>query len=121
MIVIKNVIFIVENIGSKIYICYVFYLFVVEEIRKVKLRGVNIIVEICIYYLIFIGNDLIENGMLFKCFFLFRSGEVCDSLWEYICDGILDCICFDYLLVIDEEKVENELGVFGVWGGLSGV
>lgn len=121
LIATKNVISIAEKIGSKIHICHVSHPLVAEEIRKAKARGVNVTAETCTHYLTFTGNDLIENGMLFKCSPPLRTAESCIGLWEYICDGTLDCICSDHSPATDEEKVENKLGAFGAWGGLSGV
>lgn len=121
LIATRNVISIAEKTGSRIHICHVSHPLVAEEIRKAKARGVNVTGETCMHYLMFTGNDLIKNGMLFKCSPPLRTTESCAGLWEYICDGTLDCLCSDHSPATPEEKTEKKLGAFGAWGGLSGV
>lgn len=117
----KNVISIAEKTGSKIHICHVSHPLVAEEIRKAKSKGIDVTGETCTHYLMFTGDDLIHKGMLFKCSPPLRTKEACDGLWEYICDGTLDCVSSDHSPGTIEEKTENHLGAFGAWGGLSGV
>lgn len=121
LIATKNIISIAEKTGGKIHICHVSHPLVAEEIRKAKAKDINVTGETCTHYLMFTGDDLINKGMLFKCSPPLRTEEACAGLWEYICDGTLDCICSDHSPATAEEKTENHLGAFGAWGGLSGV
>ena len=121
LIATKNVISISEKTGGRVHVCHVSHPLVAEEIRKAKAKGINVTGETCTHYLMFSGNDLINKGMLFKCSPPLRTLESCDGLWEYICDGTLDCISSDHSPGTIEEKTENHLGAFGAWGGLSGV
>lgn len=121
LIATKNIISIAEKTNGKIHICHVSHPLVAEEIRKAKAKGINVTGETCTHYLMFTGDDLINKGMLFKCSPPLRTEEACAGLWEYICDGTLDCICSDHSPATSEEKAENHLGAFGAWGGLSGV
>lgn len=121
LIATKNVITIAEKTDSKIHICHVSHPLVAEEIRKAKAKGIKVTGETCTHYLMFTGDDLMHRGMLFKCSPPLRTKEACEGLWEYICDGTLDCISSDHSPGTLEEKTENHLGTFGAWGGLSGV
>lgn len=121
LIATKNVIALAEKTHSRIHICHVSHPLVAEEIRKAKAKGINVTGETCTHYLMFTGDDLINKGMLFKCSPPLRTKEACDGLWEYICDGTLDCISSDHSPGTIEEKTENHLGAFGAWGGFSGV
>lgn len=121
LIATKNVIALAEKTDSRIHICHVSHPLIAEEIRKAKAKGIKVTGETCTHYLMFTGDDLIHKGMLFKCSPPLRTKEACEGLWEYICDGTLDCICSDHSPGTIEEKTENHLGAFGAWGGLSGV
>lgn len=121
LIATKNVISIAKKTGSRIHICHVSHPLVAEEIKKAKSNGIRVTGETCMHYLMFTGDNLIRNGMLFKCSPPLRTPESCEGLWEYISNGTLDCLCSDHSPATPEEKTENNLGAFGAWGGLSGV
>ena len=77
--------------------------------------------ETCMHYLIFSEKELLEKGMIFKCAPPLRSEEARDALWDYVKNGVLAAICSDHSPCRADEKDEAAHGVFGAWGGISGI
>ena len=117
----KNIIDLAREVGTKIHICHVSHPAVAEEIRKAKLEGIDITGETCSHYLTFNRDDVIKNGSLFKCAPPLREAEAVEKMWEYVEDGTLSCVSSDHSPCALEEKSEEEHGVFGAWGGISGI
>lgn len=117
----KNIIDLAREVGTKIHICHVSHPAVAEEIRKAKLEGMDITGETCSHYLTFNREDVIKNGSLFKCAPPLREAEAVEKMWEYVEDGTLSCVSSDHSPCALEEKSEEEHGIFGAWGGISGI
>ena len=117
----KNIIDLAREVGTKIHICHVSHPAVAEEIRKAKLEGIDITGETCSHYLTFNRDDVIKNGSLFKCAPPLREAEAVEKMWEYVEDGTLSCVSSDHSPCALEEKSEEEHGIFGAWGGISGI
>lgn len=117
----QNIIALARENDAKVHICHVSHPEVAEEIRKAQQSGVRITAETCSHYLVYTEDDLIKNGMLFKCAPPLRKKEARDKLWEYVIDGTLSCIGSDHSPSTLEEKSEETNGAFGAWGGISGV
>lgn len=117
----KNIIDLAKETGTKVHICHVSHPDVAEEIRKAKLEGLDITGETCSHYLTFSRDDVIKNGSLFKCAPPLREASAIEKMWEYVEDGTLSCVSSDHSPCALEEKSEEEHGVFGAWGGISGI
>lgn len=117
----KNIIDLAKETGTKVHICHVSHPDVAEEIRKAKLEGLDITGETCSHYLTFSRDDVIKNGSLFKCAPPLREASAIEKMWEYVDDGTLSCVSSDHSPCALEEKSEEEHGVFGAWGGISGI
>lgn len=117
----KNIIDLAKETGTKVHICHVSHPDVAEEIRKAKLEGLDITGETCSHYLTFSRDDVIKNGSLFKCAPPLREADAIEKMWEYVDDGTLSCVSSDHSPCALEEKSEEEHGVFGAWGGISGI
>lgn len=118
---VKTVLELAKRSGARIHICHVSHPDAAEAVKKAKAAGVRATAETCLHYLIFDQQTLIEKGMLYKCSPPLRKKEEARRLWEYVCDGTIDCICSDHSPATAEEKAEGEKGAFGAWGGISGV
>lgn len=117
----KNIIDLAKETKTKVHICHVSHPSVAEEIRKAKLEGVDITGETCSHYLTFSKEDLISNGSLFKCAPPLRETKAVESMWTYLENGTLDCVASDHSPCTLEEKDEEAHGIFGSWGGISGI
>jgi allantoinase len=121
LIATKSIIEIARVTGAAVHICHVSHPEVAEEIKKAKHAGVRVTAETCPHYLIFNENNLLENGMLYKCAPPLRSERDRERLWDYVLDGTLSCLASDHSPCAKHEKDESELGVFKAWGGISGI
>lgn len=121
LIATKNIIDLARETGAKIHICHVSHPDVAEEIRKAKQEGIDVIGETCSHYLTFNREDVISNGSLFKCAPPLREKEAVEKMWEYVEDGTLSCVSSDHSPCALEEKSEEDHGIFGAWGGISGI
>lgn len=117
----KNIIDLAKLTQAKVHICHVSHPDVAEEIRKAIQDGIDITGETCSHYLAFTENDLLENGSIFKCAPPLRTYEDSQKMWDYILDGTLSCVGSDHSPCTPEEKNEEEHGIFGAWGGISGI
>lgn len=117
----KNIINLSRESGAKVHICHVSHPQVAKEIKIAKEEGLNVTGETCPHYLVFTENDLLEKGTLYKCAPPLRKKEDKEELWNYVLDGTLNCIGSDHSPAEASEKCEEELGIFGAWGGISGL
>lgn len=117
----KNIIDLAREIDAKVHICHVSHPAVAEEIRMAQCEGIDVTGETCAHYLTFSEEDVIKNGSLFKCAPPLREVEAVDEMWEYVNDGTLSCVSSDHSPCTLEEKDEAKHGVFGAWGGMSGL
>lgn len=110
-----------ERLGVRAHICHVSHPAVAELIAEAQRRGAPVTAETCMHYLIFSENELLEKGMIFKCAPPLRTEEARDALWDYVKNGVLAAICSDHSPCRADEKDEAAHGVFGAWGGISGI
>ena len=110
------------KVDARVHICHVSHPEVAEPIRQAKEKGLAVTAETCMHYLILTEDDLLAHGAVFKCSPPLRTREAAEALWEYLEDGTLDTICSDHSPCTLTEKGEaGHQGIFGAWGGLSGV
>ncbi|BDD86185.1 allantoinase AllB [Desulfofustis limnaeus] len=121
LIATKNILDLAKLTGAKVHICHVSHPDVAEVIRQAKRDGVDVTGETCPHYLVFSEQDLLEKGSFFKCAPPLRTAEDRDRMWEYILDGTFSCVGSDHSPCAPEEKDEEKHGIFGAWGGLSGI
>ena len=117
----KNIIDLAKEIDAKVHICHVSHPEVAEVIRKAQLEGVDVTGETCSHYLTFNRNHLIEGGSIFKCAPPLREADAVEEMWKYVDNGTLSCVSSDHSPCALEEKDEKTHGVFGAWGGISGI
>lgn len=119
---VNDIIALLDKTEGRAHICHVSHPAVAEAIRQAKVKGLDITAETCVHYLLFTGEDLVNEGPRFKCSPPLRTAADREKLWDYVLDGTLDCICSDHSPCAPEEKAEaSETGTFGAWGGISGV
>ncbi len=107
--------------GARAHICHVSHPAVAERIRRARRDGVRATGEVCGHYLAFTADDVLRNGEMFKCAPPLREAGTPDRLWEYVEDGTLSCLGSDHSPCRADEKDAAAHGVFGAWGGISGV
>jgi allantoinase len=117
----QNIIELAREVGAKIHICHVSHPKVAEVIQKAKRDGVDVTGETCSHYLTFTKNDLLKHGSLFKCAPPLREPAAVEEMWEYVNNGTLSCVSSDHSPCALHEKNEEEHGIFGAWGGISGI
>ncbi|NMA68014.1 MAG: allantoinase AllB [Desulfitobacterium sp.] len=121
LIATQNIIDLAKEVGAKIHICHVSHPRVAEAIRQAQIEGVDVTAETCSHYLTFTDQDVIKNGSLFKCAPPLREAEAVAEMWEYVNNGTLCAIASDHSPCELSEKSEETHGVFGAWGGISGL
>lgn len=117
----NNIIQLAKEVGGKIHICHVSHPDVAKIIQKAQRDGVDVTGETCSHYLTFSRDDLIEKGSLFKCAPPLREREAVEEMWKYVHNGTLSCVSSDHSPATREEKDQEVHGVFGTWGGMSGI
>jgi len=58
---------------------------------------------------------------LFKCAPPLREKDAVEEMWKYVDNGTLSCVSSDHSPCALEEKDEKAHGIFGAWGGISGI
>ena len=117
----RNIIDLARELDAKVHICHVSHPQVAKVIRDAQLEGVDVTGETCGHYLAFTDQDVIKNGSLFKCAPPLRAAQAVEELWEYVNNGTLSCVGSDHSPCELSEKSEAAHGVFGAWGGISGI
>lgn len=121
LIAAKNIIDLARLTRAKVHICHVSHPDVAEEIRKAQREGIDVTGETCPHYLVFTENDFLNYGSVFKCAPPLRSYDDSQKMWDYILDGTLSCVGSDHSPCTLKEKDEKKYGIFGTWGGISGI
>ncbi len=117
----QNIIELARELDAKVHICHVSHPRVAKIIRDAQLDGVDVTGETCGHYLAFTDQDVVKNGSLFKCAPPLREAEAVEEMWEYVNNGTLSCIGSDHSPCELSEKSEATHGIFGAWGGISGI
>ena len=121
LIATQNIIALAKELDTKVHICHVSHPSVAKIIREAQLEGVDVTAETCGHYLTFTDQDVIKNGSLFKCAPPLREAAAVEEMWEYVNNGTLSCIGSDHSPCELSEKSEEKHGIFGAWGGISGI
>lgn len=121
LIATQNIISLAKELDAKVHICHVSHPRVAQVIREAQLDGVDVTAETCGHYLAFSDEDVIKNGSLFKCAPPLREAAAIEGMWEYVNNGTLSCIGSDHSPCELSEKSEEAHGIFGAWGGISGI
>ena len=117
----RNIIDLARELDAKVHICHVSHPKVAQIIKEAQLEGVDVTAETCSHYLTFTDEDVVKNGSLFKCAPPIREAAAREKMWEYVNDGTLSCVCSDHSPCELSEKSEEKHGIFGAWGGISGI
>lgn len=117
----QNIISLARELQAKIHICHVSHPQVAKIIRDAQLEGVDVTAETCAHYLTFTDQDVLNNGSLFKCAPPLRDRAAVEAMWDYVNNGTVSCIGSDHSPCELSEKSEQAHGVFGAWGGISGM
>ncbi len=121
LIATRSVIELAREMVARIHICHVSHPEVAEVVRQAQRDGVRVTAETCVHYLVFSEQDYLDRGSAYKCAPPLRSPEARERLWDYVADGTLNCVASDHSPCEISEKDEKEHGVFGAWGGISGL
>jgi len=121
LIATQNILDLAAEVGAKVHICHVSHPRVAEIIRKAQLQGVDVTAETCSHYLTFTDQDVINKGSLYKCAPPLREAAAVEKMWEYVNNGTLSCVASDHSPCELSEKNEQKHGIFGAWGGISGI
>lgn len=121
LIATQNIIDLARELDAKVHICHVSHPRVAKIIREAQLEGVDVSAETCGHYLTFTDEDVIKNGSLFKCAPPLREAAAVEEMWEYVNNGTLCCVGSDHSPCELSEKSEEKHGIFGAWGGISGI
>lgn len=121
LIATQNIIDLARELDAKVHICHVSHPNVAKIIRAAQLEGIDVTAETCGHYLTFTDKDVIENGSLFKCAPPLREAAAVEEMWEYVNNGTLSSIGSDHSPCELSEKSEEKHGIFGAWGGISGI
>jgi allantoinase len=120
LIATAGVIELVRETGARAHICHVSHPETAERIRRAQGEGLPVSGETCTHYLVYSEEDLLRDGMLYKCAPPLRERAAADGLWDYVADGTLQCVASDHSPCALREKSE-ETGAFEAWGGISGL
>ena len=118
---VRGVIELARETGARVHICHVSHPGAARLIREARAEKVRVSGETCPHYLTFSDRDVLEKGALFKCAPPLRTAADREGLWECVADGSLACLGSDHSPCRPDEKDERKLGVFGAWGGVSGI
>lgn len=119
---VRDLLNIVRRTGGRVHICHVSHPEVAELIRKAKKEGLAVTAETCMHYLLLTDEDFLKKGGVLKCSPPLRSSQAAEQLFDYVLDGTIDTICSDHSPCdLAEKKEDGPRGIFGAWGGLSGV
>lgn len=121
LIATQNILDLAKELDAKVHICHVSHPRVAKIIRDAQLDGVDVTAETCGHYLTFSDEDVIKNGSLFKCAPPLREAAAVEEMWEYVNNGTLCCVGSDHSPCELSEKSEEKHGIFGAWGGVSGI
>jgi allantoinase len=121
LIATRNILDLAKELDAKVHICHVSHPQVAQIIREAQLEGIDVTAETCSHYLTFTDEDVVKNGSLFKCAPPLREASAVESMWEYVNNGTLSCIGSDHSPCELSEKSEEKHGIFGAWGGISGI
>ncbi|WP_088189185.1 allantoinase AllB [Desulfosporosinus sp. FKA] len=121
LIATQNIINLAEELGAKAHICHVSHPRVAKIIQEAQQQGIDVTAETCGHYLTFTDQDVIKNGSLFKCAPPLREAAAVEEMWEYVNNGTLSCVASDHSPCELSEKSEEKHGIFGAWGGISGI
>ncbi|AFM39870.1 allantoinase [Desulfosporosinus acidiphilus SJ4] len=121
LIATQNIIDLAKELGAKAHICHVSHPRVAKIIQEAQQEGIDVTAETCGHYLTFTDQDVINNGSLFKCAPPLREKAAVEEMWEYVNNGTLSCVASDHSPCELSEKSEEKHGIFGAWGGISGI
>ena len=119
---VRDLLNIARRTGGRVHICHVSHPEVAELIRKAKKEGLAVTAETCMHYLLLTDEDFLKKGGVLKCSPPLRSPQAAEKLFDYVLDGTIDTICSDHSPCdLAEKNEDGPRGIFGAWGGLSGV
>ncbi|QQK06952.1 dihydropyrimidinase [Miniphocaeibacter halophilus] len=105
---VERVISYAELTGARIYLFHITTAESVEIIRKAKERGVDVIAETCLHYLIFNKEkNQGEDGILYIMSPPLRTDKDIEALWKGINDGTLSIVSSDNCSFTRELKEIN--------------
>lgn len=110
-----------KDTGCKIHICHVSHPSVAQIIKEARQEGLDVTAETCSHYLSLTEEDVIERGSICKCAPPLRTAADVEEMWRYVDEGVLSCIGSDHSPCEASEKDAEKHGVFGAWGGISGI
>lgn len=90
-------------------------------IRQAKQRGVRITCETCPQYLALDLDDLVRLGPFAKCAPAIRSREEVEEMWQYVADGVIDCLTSDHCAFTAKVKESGRSDIFAAPNGLAGI
>lgn len=93
----------------------------IDQIAKVKQKGLPITVETGQHYLYFNAEDIKDGQTQFKCAPPVREKENNERLWQALKDGIIDFVATDHSPAPPEMKELSSGDFMKAWGGISSI
>ncbi|MDO4594660.1 MAG: allantoinase AllB [Tissierellia bacterium] len=113
---VRRAIFFAKETGCKLTICHCSCPEVVDEIKKARAEGVDIVAESCTHYFYFTTDELDSIGNSAKCSPPLRDKNNLEEMWKRLFAGDILYIGSDHSPCTPDLK---EGKAFSAWGGIS--
>lgn len=117
----QNILFLARETGARVHICHVSHPKAAELIAAAKREGVDVTAETCSHYLTFTEEDYLKKGCLYGCAPPLREPEAREGLWNYVANGVLDCIVSDHSPGMPENRDDSNQPTYQSGFGISSV
>lgn len=118
---IKVMIELCEKYKTKTHIVHLSTASILDDIKKVKAKGLPFSVETCPHYLSLICEEIIDGATQFKCAPPIREKENQEKLWEGVKNMIIDFIVSDHSPCTPDLKLFSTGDFIKAWGGIAGL
>ena len=115
---VRRAIFFAKETGCRIGICHCSCPEVVDEIKKARAEGVDVIAESCTHYFYFTTEELDSIGNSSKCSPPLRDKKNLEEMWKRLFNGDILYIGSDHSPCTPDLK---EGKPFSAWGRISGI
>lgn len=115
---VRRAIFFAKETGCKLSICHCSCPEAVDEIKKARAKGVDVVAESCTHYFYFETDELDSIGNSAKCSPPIRDGKNKEEMWKRLFNGDIEFVGSDHSPCTPDLK---EGKPFSAWGGIAGL